>query len=136
MPNDKVQSSNQIKNPNSQIYDWEARTAKLGEDIIDFGKSLKRDEINSPLITQLVKSGTSIGANYMEADGADSKKDFRYKISLCKKKSKETKHWLRMIRKANPQKTEECKKLWQEAQELTLIFSSILLSKKNTHFDI
>ena len=114
----------------------EERTAKLGEDIIDFGKSLKRDEINSPLITQLVKSGTSIGANYMEADGADSKKDFRYKISLCKKESKETKHWLRMIRKANPQKTEECKRLWQEAQELTLIFSSILLSKKNTHFDI
>ena len=81
----------------------EERTAKLGEDIIDFDKSLKRDEINSPLITQLVKSGTSIGANYMEADGADS---------------------------------EECKRLWQEAQELTLIFSSILLSKKNTHFDI
>jgi four helix bundle protein len=132
MPNDKVQSSNQIKNQNAKVYDLEERTAKLGEDIIDFGRSLKRDEINSPLITQLVKSGTSIGANYMEADGADSKKDFRHKISLCKKESKETKHWLRMIKKANPQKAEECKRLWQEAQELTLIFSSTLLPKKQS----
>jgi hypothetical protein len=60
MPNDKAQSSNQIKNPNAKIYDLEERTAKLGEDIIDFGRSLKRDEITTPLITQLVKSGTSV----------------------------------------------------------------------------
>jgi four helix bundle protein len=67
----------------------------------------------------------------MEADGAESKKDFRHKIGICKKESKETKHWLRMIDKANPTKNVECRKLAQEAQELTLIFSSILLSKKS-----
>ena len=66
----------------------------------------------------------------MEADGAESKKDFQYKISICKKESKETKHWLRMIVKANPSRRDECQKLSREAQELSLIFSSILLSKK------
>jgi len=83
-----------------------------------------------PLV-YLVEAGTSVGANYMEADGAESKKDFRHKIAICKKEAKETKHWLRMIRKANPQKAVECYKLWQEAHELTLIFSSILLPKKS-----
>jgi hypothetical protein len=82
MSNVKAQSSNKIQNPNVQIYDLEKRTAKFGEDIIEFAKTVKRDEINSPLIIQLVKSGTSIGANYMGADGADSKKDFRHKITL------------------------------------------------------
>ena len=136
MSNDKVQSSNEIQNPNDQRYDLEERTGKFGEDIIEFAKTLERDEINRPLITQLIKSSTSIGANYMEADGADSKKDFRHKISLCKKESKETKHWLRMIRKANPSKAPDCRKLSQEVQELTLIFSSILLSKKKANFKI
>jgi len=127
--------SNQTQNLNDlndkNKYDLEERTARFGEAIIEFVKSLPRDPINIPLITQVVRSGTSIGANYMEADAAESKKDFRHKISICKKESKETKHWLRMIAKANPNKRDECKKLWKEAQELTLIFSAILRSKKN-----
>jgi len=136
MSNVKVQSSNETQNPNGQIYDLEERTAKFGEEIIEFVKTLERNEINHPLIGQLVRAGTSIGANYMEADGAESKKDFQHKIGLCKKESKETKHWLRMISKANPHKNMECRRLSQEAQELTLIFSSILLSKKKKNFDI
>jgi len=111
------------------IYDLEERTARFGEDIIDFAKTLPINPINNELIGQIVKSGTSVGANYMEADGAESKKDFRHKIAICKKEAKETKHWLRMIAKANPDRKEKCKELWSEAQELTLIFSSILLSK-------
>lgn len=102
----------------------------FGETIIVFVKTLPKDLVNIELIKQIVRSGTSVGANYMEADAAESKKDFRHKIALCKKESKETKHWLRMIAKANPGKKDECKKLWKEAQELTRIFSSILLSKK------
>ena len=108
-------------------YDLEERTALFGEAVIEFVKMLP----NNPLISQIVRAGTSVGANYMEADGAESKKDFQHKISLCKKESKETKHWIRMIAKANPDRGNECKKLWREAQELTLIFSSILLSKKH-----
>ncbi len=132
----KVQSSNEIQNPNGKVFDLEERTGRFGEAIIEFAKTLERNEINRPLIGQLVDAGTSIGANYMEADGAESKKDFRHKIAICKKEAKETKHWLRMISKANPQKKMECRRLWQEAQELTLIFSAILLSKKKKNFDI
>ena len=132
----KVQSSNQIKSSNEKVFDLEERTGRFGEVIIEFVKTLERNEINRPLIGQLIEAGTSIGANYMEADGAESKKDFRHKIAICKKEAKETKHWVRMIRKANPQKAVECHKLWQEAHELTLIFSSIILSKKRKNLDI
>jgi len=110
---------------NIKVYDLEERTARFGESIIDFAKTLPRNIINNQLIGQIVSAGTSIGANYMEADGAESKKDFRHKIAICKKESKETRHWLRMIVRANPNKKEECTKLSREAQELTLIFSSI-----------
>jgi len=106
-------------------YDLEERTAKFGENIICFIKTIKRDEMNRPLINQIIRSGTSIGANYMEANGASSKKDFRNKIYICRKESNETKHWLRMIAVANLNKKDECRKLWQEAHELTLIFAKI-----------
>ncbi len=131
MANNKAQMSNQTQNPNyEKKYDLEERTAQFGEAIIELVKTFPRDPINSPLISQVVRAGTSVGANYMEADGAESKKDFQHKISICKKESKETKHWLRMIVKANPSRRDECQKLLGEAQELSLIFSSILLSKK------
>jgi len=130
MSNFKTQSSNKIQSSNDKIYDLEDRTTMFGENIIEFAKTLERNEINRPLISQVVRSGTSIGANYMEADGAESRKDFQHKIALCKKESKETKHWLKMIAKANPHKDTEYQRLFQEAKELTLIFSSILLSKK------
>ena len=131
MSNNKAQMPNQAQNPNyEKKYDLEERTAQFGEAIIELVKTLPRDPINSPLVSQIVRAGTSVGANYVEADGAESKKDFRHKISICKKESKETKHWLRMIVKANPGRRDECQQLLAEAQELTLIFSSILLSKK------
>ena len=131
MSNDKAQMSNQAQNPNNKRkYDLEERTARDGEAIIELVKTFPKDPINSPLISQLVRAATSIGANYMEADGAESKKDFQHKISICKKESKETKHWLRMVVKANPTRRNECDKLWKEAQELTLIFSAIILPKK------
>jgi len=125
MSNAKTQSSNEKK-----VFDLEERTAKFGEAVIVFVKSLVKDNVNSVLISQIVRSATSIGANYMEADGAESKKDFRHKIALCKKEAKETKHWLRMLARANINKKDEITVLWKEAQELTLIFSSILLPKK------
>jgi four helix bundle protein len=67
----------------------------------------------------------------MEANGGNSKRDFKNKISICKKEIKETKHWLRMIAKAIPEKRLDCAKIWQEAQELTLIFSKIQASLKD-----
>ncbi len=124
---------NEIQNSNAKKYDLAERTAKFGENIIKFVKKLSRNEVNKPLINQIVRAGTSVGANYMEADCADSRKDFKYKISLCKKESKESTHWLRMIAQANLQHKQEARTLWKEAQEFTLIFSSIINSSKNNN---
>ena len=106
-------------------FNLEERTARFGEEIIKFASSLPKNEITKPLINQIVKCGTSIGANYCEADDAESRKDFKHKIGICKKEARETKHFLRMIVKAVPQKTKLARKLWQEAKELNLIFNSI-----------
>jgi len=111
-------------------YDLEERTACFGEAVIDFAKSLRRDEITGPLIAQVIRSGTSVGANYLEADATITKKDFRHKIALCAREAKETKHWLRMLARANADRKAACRQLWQEAQELALIFSAIQRSAK------
>jgi len=113
-----------------KIYDLEERTAKLGENIIKFTKKIPQNSINNPLINQLIRSGTSVGSNYCEADDAESGKDFRHKIGICKKEARETKHWLRMIAIACPELREELTSLWREAKELNLIFNAIIRSKK------
>ncbi len=110
---------------NNKKWDLEERTAKFGENIILFCKKVPRNPITIPLITQLVKAGTSVGANYCEADDAESKKDFRHKIGIVKKESRESKHFIRMIVVAVPKLKEDGKPLWQEAKELNLIFNSI-----------
>jgi four helix bundle protein len=74
-------------------YDLEERTAVFGERVIDFVKTLPLNTINKELIKQLIRAATSVGANYNEADGAESKKDFRHKIAICRKEAKESKHW-------------------------------------------
>lgn len=111
-------------------YDLEERTAKFGESVIRFCKNIEQNTITRSLISQLVRSGTSIGANYMEANAASSKKDFQNKIFICKKEAQETKHWLRMLAQCAPEKKENLRKLWQENQELTLIFGKIVSSLK------
>jgi len=63
-------------NSNSKKWDLEERTAKFGENIIKFYKLVPISTITIPLISQLVKAGTSVGANYCEADDAESKKGF------------------------------------------------------------
>src|SRR3989344_1394128 len=126
MSNFQAPMTNKAKNPNAKSYDLEERTAKFGESVIDFSKSLSRTLVTAPLISQLVRAATSVGANYLEADAASTKKDFQYKISLCRKEAKETRHWLRMVAHAIPEKRDEARKLWKEAQELVFIFSAIL----------
>lgn len=111
-------------------YDLEERTAKFGKAVLEFANALPITPITMSLINQLVRAATSVGANYMEADGAESKKDFQHKIAVCKKEAKETRHWLRMIAKTQPSKIEQCRILWKEADELVLIFSSIIRSSK------
>ncbi|HLM84165.1 MAG TPA: four helix bundle protein [Candidatus Bathyarchaeia archaeon] len=111
-------------------YDLEERTAKFGEDVIILCRIIKQDAITKPILGQIVRSSTSVGANYCEANGASSRKDFRNKIHICKKEVQETKHWLRMLSVSVPEKKEELRKIWKEAQELTLIFGKILSTMK------
>ncbi|MEK7480569.1 MAG: four helix bundle protein [Patescibacteria group bacterium] len=107
-------------------YDLEERTAVFGENIIEFCKKVPKNVITIPLIGQLVRSGTSVGSNYCEADCAESRKDFEHKLGICKKEAKESRHWLRMIVKAVPELRENVKPLWKEASELHLIFIAII----------
>lgn len=67
-------------------YDLEERCAKFGKDVIVFCKSMRSNEITKPLISQFIRSATSIGANYMEANQASSKKISRIKLEYAKKK--------------------------------------------------
>jgi four helix bundle protein len=106
-------------------YDLEERTAQFGEAIIDFTKKIPVSPITRRLIDQLVGAGTSVGANYCEADDAVSKKDFRHKIGICKKEAREAKFFLRMVARAVPELRDEAKPLWQQAKELHLIFAKI-----------
>jgi four helix bundle protein len=106
-------------------YDLEERTAKFGEEIIKFINVIPINLTTREIIPQLVRSGTSVGANYSEADDAESKKDFKHKIGICKKEARESKHWLRMIVVACPELKEKARILWQEAKELHLIFNAI-----------
>lgn len=125
--------TNQAQNSKTQKYDLEERTALFGEKIIGFCKNLNENYIDKALILQLVRSATSVGANYMEANGADSKKDFKSKISICKKEAKETQHWLRMLAIARPDKKDSLREFWKEAHELSLIFGAINKKIQNSN---
>lgn len=106
-------------------FDLSERTALFAEACIRFCKSIPVTVITRSLILQLVRSGTSIGANYSEANNAESRNDFRHKIGICRKESKETSYWLRIIQTSTPEKCVEAQLLEQEANELNLIFNAI-----------
>ena len=120
-----------MSNDEMPKYDLEERTAKFGEEIIQFCQTMTKNEITYPLISQLIRSGTSIGANYCEADCAETKKDFEHKIAIANKETKETKHWIRMVAKAVPEVKEKSRVLWKEAHELNLIFTTIIRNSRN-----
>jgi four helix bundle protein len=111
-------------------FNLEERTSNFSKNLILFSKKIKKEVISLPLIDQLIRSGTSVGANYMEANEAISKKDFLYRISICRKEAKETKYWLRNIVIFQTILKDEAEKLYNEAHELILIFSSIINKKK------
>ena len=111
---------------NSKQYDLEDRTLKFSKRIIQLCKALPKNTINFKLIDQLIRSATSIGANYREANETETKKDFQFRIRICRKESKETVYWLNLIIEANPEFEEKMKPLLQETIELVKIFASIL----------
>jgi four helix bundle protein len=108
-----------------RVYDLEERTARFGESVIDFAKTIPQSAVTYRIIGQLVGAGTSVGANYVEADDAVSKKEFLKNIGTCRKEARETKHFLRMAVRAVPELKPQARMLWIEAKELHLIFSKI-----------
>jgi four helix bundle protein len=104
----------------------------LGEAIIEFARRTPQDAVSSPLIRQLIRAATSIGANYCEADESGTHNEFRCRISLCTRETRETKHWLRMMAVACSTFKEDARRLWREAHELNLILAAIFRKTKPT----
>ena len=115
--------TNLQSNNKSQKFDLEDRTKSFAKEVIKYCRSFENQR--DPLINQLLRTGTSIGANYMEANECVSKKDFQHKIVICKREAKETMYWIELI-------SDECenkdlsRSLWKEAHELLLIFAAII----------
>jgi len=110
-------------------YPLEKRTEDFSRRLIRLCKSIKFDVVVNKIIDQLVRSGTSIGANYMEANNASSKKDFRNKIFICKKEAQETKYWLALLKECFPDNM-EIDDLRRECHEFNLIFQKIIFTMK------
>jgi four helix bundle protein len=108
----------------NRVYDLAGRTQCFGSAILVYAREVPVTPVTRPLITQLVRAGTSVGANYCEADGAASRKDFRHRIAICRREARETCYWLEMLATALPGVQRGSTELLREAKELNLIFSA------------
>ena len=112
-------------------YDLEDRTLLFAKNVRMFIKTIPKDICSIEDCKQLAKSSGSIGANYIEANEALSKKDFKMRIKISRKESKESRFWLNLIDTQYDDELENNRKqLAQEATELLKIFSSILVNSK------
>ena len=108
-------------------FDLEERTYQFARDVRAFVKKLPRTVCNQEDVRQLVKSSGSVGANYIEANEKLSKKDFRLRMKIARKESKESRYWLRLVDCDNSKELETARaNLIQESTELLRIFSAIL----------
>ncbi len=108
-----------------KTFDLEERTLEFSKNLIRLCKKLPFDRIINRLVDQLIRSGTSIGANYREANETDTKKDFKNKIRIAKKEAKETIYWLELIIEAAPDYKEEVVILLDESRQLMKILAAI-----------
>ncbi len=116
-------------------YDLNERTLVFSKNLVFLLKKIPKDTISIPIISQCIRAGTSIGANYAEADCAESRKDFEHKIAICKKESKETVYWLKILIEIAPEFKNDLETITREAVEFQLIFASIInRSKENSTF--
>ena len=105
-------------------YDLEKRTLDFTKSIIQFINHIRKTLANVEIAKQVIRSSGSIGANYIEANEALSKKDFIYRIKICRKEAKETTYWIRLL-EVNAGLIDQRDKLIQESIELTKIFGAI-----------
>ena len=119
------------KTQNPKQYDLEDRTLAFARNVREFVKGLKRTIANIEDGKQLIRASGSVGANYIEANEALSKKDFVMRIKICRKEAKEARYWLWLIdANEDPQNTRIKEELIQEATELMNIFGAILQKSK------
>ena len=117
-----------IKKKKDKIYDLEDRTFAFARDVRAFVKKLPKTISNIEDIKQLVRSSGSVGANYIEANESLSKKDFLMRIKICRKESKESGYWLKLLDVGDQQENEdERNRLKQEADEFMYIFGAMRL---------
>lgn len=115
----------------SKPYDLEERTFEFAKDVRIFIKSISKTIANIEDSKQVVRSSGSVGANYIEANESLSKKDFTFRIKICRKEAKESTYWLRLIRDTNElDNNNVVDKLIQESIELKKIFSAIIEKSK------
>jgi four helix bundle protein len=117
---------------NLKRYDLEDRTFTFAKDIITISKRIPTNIITYPLISQVVRSGTSIGANYREANETDTKKDFRNRIRIAKKEAKETVYWLQLLAETIPELKIYFDRLSNEAMQFVKILASIYEKTKSS----
>ena len=121
----KSSARNEPITTNKKYFDLEQRTLDFAKAVIRLCKKLPRDVINLELIGQLIRCSGSVGANYREANDALSKKDFSYRIKICRKEAKESCFFLELLAEANSELGDKINVLLAEAGELKRIFSSI-----------
>lgn len=124
--NYKQYSNSNEQNGGSKPFDLEERTSAYAISVIRLCRKLPVNTINIQLISQLIRSAGSVGANYREANEALSKKDFIHRMRITRKEAKESSYWLGLIKEANPNHIAEIELIYKESRELRNIFSSIL----------
>ncbi|MEK7142974.1 MAG: four helix bundle protein [Patescibacteria group bacterium] len=115
---------------NNKFYDLEERTFKFAQDIIRYVRGLPKTVSNIEIGKQLIRSGCSVGANYIEANESLGKKDFFMRIRICKKEAKESRYWLKLS-EPNVSQLKEKGRLIQETNELMKIYGSIAEKAKS-----
>ncbi len=106
-------------------YNLEPRTLEFAAQVIAIVRRITFDSATTSIRSQLVKSATSVGANYHEANQAESKRDFIHKVSIAGKEAAETKYWLQLLSKLYPEESAELSKLCNECTELMKILITI-----------
>ena len=115
----------------SYNYDLEQRTTDCAKRVVRLCMELHKNEVNRPLISQIIRSAGSVGANYREANDALGNKDFIYRMKIARKECKESLYWLEIIEEANPKLASRMNNLKQKMMELKNILSSIIIKKEN-----
>lgn len=116
---------------NSKKYDLEERTFEFARRVRSFVRKLPKTIANIEDGKQVIRSSGSVGANYIEANEALSRKDFLMRIKISRKESKESKFWLRLLDTGDDAGLERERQIFvKEANELTMIFSSIMRKAK------